>query len=80
MFYTVDLAHYLEGQGYQYTESFDTGSTAETFTAKDYIKGLDDFTPAPGETVEVHVKIFHDGADPMFDDPIFEDKHDVSAE
>ena len=84
MKYTVDCAFFKEGQGYSHTETVDVNTTTEIFTAEEYITKLREngakITIKPGEAIDVTVRIWAAGADPMFDDPVSESTTTLTEE
>ena len=84
MKYTVDCAFFKEGQGYSHTETVDVSTTTELFTAEEYITKLSEngakITIKPDEAIDVTVRIWAAGADPMFDDPISESTTTLTAD
>lgn len=74
MKYIVDVAHYIENQGYTHTETMESDTTATTFTAEswsDSIELANDLRA--NEWCEVEVRFYADDADPSFDEPIHTD-------
>lgn len=84
MQYTVDVAHFIEGKGYTYTETIETGTTTEIFTAEEYIsrreENSEELPVGFGEAMDVTVRIWAAGADPMFDNPISESTTTLTAD
>jgi len=71
MKYVININHYTYGSGYSYTETFDSGTTEDTFTAKEWFDGLDEpFVLDENEWIEIVVYFYNDGDDPMFVNPV----------
>lgn len=81
MKYIVDVAHYIENQGYTYTETMENGSTEKAFTAESWADSIDlqDGLKST-EWCEVEVRFYADDADPAFDDPLHVDTCTVDGE
>ena len=80
MLYLISLTSYINNQ-HQYTESYDSGTTDQLFTAETYARSLDNL-PAPqdGEELEFAVRIYAENTDSLFDDPIYCDEWRYSHE
>lgn len=74
MKYIVDVAHYIENQGYTHTETMESSTAAATFTAESWSDSIDLANDLRvNEWCEVEVKFYADDADPAFDEPIHTD-------
>ena len=78
MKYVVDIIHYTEGSGYNYTETFDSGASETFFTAEEWYNGLDvSIELIENEWIEIEILFYDDGDDPMFSNQIVESKYCV---
>ena len=77
MKYIVEVAHYIAGQGYSYTECAESGRTDKLFPASDWNYADEPFVVNDAGWVEIKVEFYADDADPAIDDPIHVDTHTI---
>lgn len=77
--YIVDIDHYTNGNGYSHTETLENDFSSEIMTAEDWYKGYisqnDDLFDDEKESITIKVRVYREGSDPMFDDPISESEY-----
>ena len=69
--FTVDIKYYT-ADGYRNTETIDSGTTKNIFTASDWVQDFDAYDDTI-TCVECTVSFWLSGQEPLFNDPIFTD-------